>query len=101
MSIETPSWKTGAAQASVSRRAIVFRVGVMVTTSTSPAGSDGHGRRRGASHRSRLDVLRDDAPVRPGAGERGQVDAALARDPARERRCLDPAARGLAAEPAA
>ena len=95
MSIETPSWKTGAAQASVSRRAIVLRVGVSVTTSTSPARLGSGSRGRGApATRSRLDVLGDDPAVRPGAGERGEVDAALARDPARERRRLDPPAAG-------
>ena len=35
-----------------------------------------------------LDVLGDDPPVRPGPGQRGEVDAALARDPPRERRRL-------------
>ena len=39
MSIETPSWKTGADHASVSRRAIVLRVPVIVTTSTSASGA--------------------------------------------------------------
>ena len=38
MSTETPSWNTGAAHASVSRRAIVFRTDVSSTTSTSAAG---------------------------------------------------------------
>ena len=54
----------------------------------------GRGRRR-ASDRGVLDVVGHDAPVRARAGERRQVDAALARDPARERGCLDPPARGL------
>jgi hypothetical protein len=39
MSAETPSWKTGACQASVSRRAIVLRIDVSWTTSASGAGS--------------------------------------------------------------
>ena len=38
MSIETPSWKTGADHASVRRRAIVLRVAVIVTTSNSASG---------------------------------------------------------------
>ena len=38
MSAETPSWKTGAVQASVRRRAIVLRTEVSCTTSTSPGG---------------------------------------------------------------
>jgi hypothetical protein len=37
MSAETVSWKTGACHASVRRRAIVFRVEVSSTSSTSPA----------------------------------------------------------------
>jgi hypothetical protein len=36
MSAETVSWKTGACQASVRRRAIVFRVAVSAISSTSP-----------------------------------------------------------------
>ncbi len=39
MSAETVSWKTGACQASVSRRAIVLRVDVSAISSTSPAGA--------------------------------------------------------------
>ena len=39
MSAETPSWKTGALHASVRRRAIVLRIEVSGTVSTSPAGS--------------------------------------------------------------
>ena len=48
-------------------------------------------RRRG--DRRALDVLGDDPPVGPGAGERAEVDAALARHPAGERRGLDPPGR--------
>ena len=40
-----------------------------------------------------LDVLGDDPPVRPRAAQAGEVDAAFARDPARERRRLDAAVR--------
>ena len=39
MSTETVSWKTGACQASVSRRAIVLRIDVSSISSTSPAGA--------------------------------------------------------------
>ena len=95
MSIETPSWKTGAAQASVSRRAIVLRVdGHRRRPRPRPRAAARSGRRRlrGCRRRARLDVLRDDAPVGSGAGQRGEVDPALARDPARQRRGLDPPA---------
>ena len=52
----------------------------------------GHGRR---GRLGALDVLGDDPPVRAGALDLRDVDAALARDPARQRRRLDPAAVSL------
>ena len=78
----TVSWKTGACQASVSRRAIVRRVDVSSTTSTS--GGDA-GAAAAGSDRCLLDVLRDDAALGPGADDLREVDASLAGDSPRER----------------
>ena len=56
--------------------------------------------RRGAGRRVRgrggcaLHVLGDDAPLGTGSGQAGELDAALAGDPARERRGLDSAVGG-------
>ncbi len=56
----------------------------------------GRGGRRGLRRRGcALDVFRDDPALRAGALHTGQLDAALARDPPRERRGLDPPARKL------
>ena len=98
MSIETPSWKTGAVQASVSRRAIVLRVEVSLTTSTSPSGARAAPRRRGGRRRLPTGAFSTSSatmrPSGPGARERREVDPSLARDPPRQRRCLDAAAAG-------
>src|SRR6266545_3849037 len=75
MSTVTPSWKTGACQASVSRRAIVFRIDDSSSISMPSAGA--------------LDVLGYDSTFGPGSGDRSELDPALPRDPARERRGLD------------
>ena len=63
---------------------------------------DLHRARRGSGHRRRgrslrrrtLHVLGDHTALGPGPGDRAQIDAALARDPARQRRGLDAAAPG-------
>ena len=96
MSALTVSWNTGACHAAVSRRAIVLRIDVSGTDSISPAGTAA-GAAAGAGDRAALDVLGDDPALGPRAGQRMQVDAALARDPARKRRRLDAAAVGSAA----
>ena len=92
MSTAIVSWKTGTVHASVSRLAIVLRIDV--------SGHDLDLARRGlrsgaarAADLGALHVLRDDPPLGPGAAELREVDAALARDPAGERRRLDPAVR--------
>ena len=91
MSAETPSWNTGACHASVRRRAIVFRVEVSWTTSTSAGGSRRRRPRRPARARCGrlLDVLGDDPPVRARADDPREVEAALACHTPRERRRLD------------
>ena len=105
-SATTVSWKTGASQASVRRRAIVLRIEVSCTTSTSPGRGGSSGRRCRRRRRGLLDVLGDDPALGPGPAQRGEVDAALARDATCERRRLDalsPGARwaGVAALPGA
>ena len=95
MSADMEIWNAGASHASVMRRAIVFRIWFSFTTSTSPLGTrapaDGSGA-HGSRCRSALDVLRDDAALRPGPAKGGELDPALAGDPPCERRGLDPAA---------
>ena len=86
------SWKTGACQASVRRRAIVFRVEVSSSSSTSPAAGRAAGRcRRRRRQGGLLDVLRDDPALGPRAGDLRDVDPLLAREPPCERRRLDAA----------
>ena len=94
MSALTVSWNTGACHAAVRRRAIVLRMFVSGTDSTSPAGT---GRRRARRRLGALDVLGDDPALGPGAAQRRQLDAALAGDAARQRRRLDPRAVRLGA----
>ena len=91
MSTERVSWKTGACQASVSRRAIVFRVEVSAISSTSPvaAARTAAGAAVGCGDDTALDVLGDDPALGAAALELGDVDSLLAREPARERRGLD------------
>ena len=89
MSAVTVSWKTGASHAAVRRRAIVLRMVVSGTRSISPGTTGGAG---GVAACAALDVLGDDPALRTRAGERAQVDPALARDTPRERRSLDAAA---------
>ena len=52
------------------------------------------GRRRCTTDRGVLDVVGDDAAVRPRADERHKVDPTLACNPPRQRRRLDPTALG-------
>ena len=80
MSIETPSWKTGAAHASVRRRAIVLRIEVSATTSTSPSRRERR-RRRGRSRRRRGAFSTSSATMRPS----GPVPASAARSTPRSR----------------
>jgi len=82
MSAETPSWNTGACHASLRRRAIVFRVGVSWTISTSVGVA---GRRRGRRSPGPLHVFGHDPPVGARAGQAGEVDPAFPRHAARER----------------
>ena len=91
MSAETPSWKTGADHASVSRRAIVLRIEVSGTTSTSPVGERRWCGRRGcgcggASGGAPLDVVGEDPALRARSLERREIDPALARHAPGERR---------------
>ena len=81
MSIETPSWKTGAAHASVSRRAIVRRVPLIVTISTSASAAAPARRRtiavfrrRGRSPRPRPRSARP-GPCRPAPRGRHRARA--------------------------
>src|SRR5579884_1075954 len=62
MSALTVSWKTGACQAAVSRRAIVFRTLVSGTCSTSPLGAAGAAGRASAPSTSRA-TIRPSGPV--------------------------------------
>ena len=82
------SWKTGACHASVSRRAIVLRSLESFSTSTSPHGrcSRAAAGRRAAARSTSSATIRPSGPV---PRERRELDAALARDPARQRRRLD------------
>ena len=92
MSAETVSWKTGTFHAAVSRRAIVLRMLVSGTDSTSPGRQRAERRaapaRRGRRGLGALDVLGDDPALGAGAAQAGELDAALAGDPARERAAL-------------
>ena len=86
MSADIEIWNAGASQAFVRRRAIVRRIDVSGTTSASSGAAPTvacAGRRGGA-----LDVLGDDSAFRARAGQVREVDAALAGDPAGERRRL-------------
>src|SRR5207247_10710636 len=59
-----------------------------------PARSRGRptcGRRGAAGSGGTLDVFGDDSTLGARAAERGELDASFPRDPARERRSLDPA----------
>ena len=87
MSTETVSWKTGACHASVRRRAIVLRVEVSSTSSTSPVAAATRRRRSGLRRRDGgpLDVLGDDPALRAAARELGDVDPLLSGEPACER----------------
>ena len=85
-------WNAGASHASVMRRAIVFRIWFSFTTSTSPLGAAAAGAACGTRCRGALDVLRDDAALRPGPAKGGELDPALAGDAPCKRRSLDPAA---------
>ena len=89
MSADIEIWNAGASQASVSRRATVRRNDESGSTSTSPDGAGAARPARGWAAPGPLDVLGDDPPLGAGAGERGEFDPALARDPAGERRGLD------------
>src|SRR6478736_6053255 len=84
MSAEAWSWKTGICHASVRRRAIVLRMFERGTRSSSPVGAG-----VGAT-----DVLGHDPAVGAGAADPGELDAALPRHAARERRRLDPPVAG-------
>ena len=90
----TDSWKTGACQASVRRRAIVFRIDVSSTTSISSAGAAAGSRGRRSAVVRALDVLRDDPALRPRPGERCEIEPPLARHPPGERARLDRLALG-------
>ena len=75
----TVSWKTGACQASVSRRAIVWRVFVSSTTSNSGAAAGAPGATAGrASAFSTSSAI--DAALGAGPGDRCEVDATFARN---------------------
>ena len=77
MSIETPSWNTGAVHASVRRRAIVLRIEVIgddLDLARRRAADAAAGGAAGAADWGALDVLGDDAAVRPGARQRREVD---------------------------
>ena len=94
MSALTVSWNAGACHAAVRRRAIVLRMLVSGTDSTSP---DGTATRRRLARSSSRPAARStsSATIRPSGPVPRSDDssiAALARDPARERRGLDPAA---------
>jgi hypothetical protein len=91
MSAVMPSWKTGASQASVRRRAIVFRIEVSGLDLGRSGCGGGRDRRCRCTYLGALDVLGDDSPFGAGAGEGSEVDPALARDPAGQRRGLDAA----------
>ena len=88
------SWQSGsvgACHASVMRRAIVLRS--WVSGISSGAAEEHRGRGRACrSGLGALDVLGDDPAFGARAAERRQVDALLLREPARERRRLDPPA---------
>ena len=75
MSAETPSWKTGACQASVRRRAIVLRVDVSCTTSTSAGAAGATGAALPGTTAACSTSSATIAPVRTGAGDRGEIDA--------------------------
>ncbi len=94
MSAVMPSWKTGACHASVSRRAIVLRIDESSCTSTPSVGTaaGASGRAGAADAAARSTSSATTRPSGTGAGDAAEVDTALARDPACERRGLDPTA---------
>ena len=104
MSARRLSWNTGTVHACVRRRAIVLRTFESGTRSTSPVGAgagatDGGAVGPPASARSTSSAtMRPSGPVPRICRE---LDAALARDPPRERRRLDPPVRRTRSPPAA
>ena len=67
MSAQTVSWKTGACQASVRRRAIVLRVDVSSSSSTSPGAAGDRAVRRPAGRRRQRST--SSATIRPSGPE--------------------------------